>query len=122
MGRAYNLEVRGIQGLSTESEAGLADLNALVDFLVKRKVRAVFVETSVAEKNVQALIEGARARGAQVKIGGKLFSDAMGAEGTYEGTYVGMIDHNVTVIVRALGGQAPEKGMQGLLGGEASKS
>jgi manganese/zinc/iron transport system substrate-binding protein len=116
MGRAYNLEVRGIQGLSTESEAGLADLNALVNFLVERKIEAVFVETSVAEKNVNALIEGATAKGAKVTIGGKLFSDAMGAAGTYEGTYVGMIDHNVTVIVRALGGQAPEKGFQGKLG------
>ncbi len=115
MGRAYDLEVRGIQGLSTESEAGLADLNALVKFLVERKIEAVFVETSVAEKNVKALIEGARARGSQVKIGGKLFSDAMGKAGAYEGTYIGMIDHNVTTIVRALGGKAPEKGFQGKL-------
>ncbi len=117
MGRAYDLEVKGIQGLSTESEAGLADLNRLVAFLVDKKIEAVFVETSVAEKNVQALIEGARSRGANVKIGGKLFSDAMGAPGTYEGTYIGMIDHNVTTIVRALGGQAPEKGYQGKLTG-----
>lgn len=121
MGRAYNLEVRGIQGLSTESEAGLADLNALVDFLVERKIEAVFVETSVAEKNVKALIEGARAKGREVKIGGKLFSDAMGPEGTYEGTYIGMIDHNVTVIVRALGGQAPAQGMQGKLSAVAQR-
>ena len=115
MGRAYDLEVRGIQGLSTESEAGLADLNNLVKFLVERKIEAVFVETSVAEKNVKALIEGAHARGAKVEIGGKLFSDAMGPSGTYEGTYIGMIDHNVTTIVRALGGKAPEKGFQGKL-------
>jgi manganese/zinc/iron transport system substrate-binding protein len=115
MGRAYGLEVRGIQGLSTESEAGLADLNALVNFLVERKIEAVFVETSVAEKNVKALIEGARAKGSKVRIGGQLYSDAMGPAGTYEGTYIGMIDHNVTVIVRALGGQAPATGMQGKL-------
>lgn len=115
MGRAYDLEVRGIQGLSTESEAGLADLNALVKLLVERKIEAVFVETSVAEKNVRALIEGARAQGSHVKVGGKLFSDAMGKAGTYEGTYIGMIDHNVTTIVRALGGKAPEKGFQGKL-------
>ena len=115
MGRAYDLEVRGIQGLSTESEAGLADINGLVKFLVERKIGAVFVETSVAEKNVKALLEGARAQGAKVEVGGKLFSDAMGPTGTYEGTYIGMIDHNVTTIVRALGGTAPEKGFQGKL-------
>lgn len=119
MGRAYHLDVRGIQGISTESEAGLADLNSLVDFLVERKIQAVFVETSVAEKNVKALIEGARSRGAKVEIGGRLFSDAMGPPGTYEGTYIGMIDHNVTTIVRALGGQAPEGGFQGKLSGAA---
>ena len=121
MGRAYKLEVRGIQGISTESEAGLADLNNLVNFLVERRIEAVFVETSVAEKNVKALIEGATAKGARVKIGGKLFSDAMGAAGTYEGTYIGMIDHNVTTIARALGGDVPEKGFQGKLG-EGAKS
>lgn len=115
MGRAYELEVLGIQGISTESEAGLGDLNKLVDTLVSRKIKAVFVETSVADKNVRALIEGARARGFEVSIGGTLFSDAMGAPGTYEGTYIGMIDHNVTTIVRALGGQAPEKGLHGKL-------
>jgi manganese/zinc/iron transport system substrate-binding protein len=69
----------------------------------------------VAERNVRALIDGAKSRGKEVKIGGTLFSDAMGAEGTYEGTYIGMIDHNVTLITRALGGEAPEKGMQGKL-------
>lgn len=115
LGRAYDLEVVGIQGISTESEAGLEDLNRMVDMLVERKIPAVFVETSVADKNVRALVEGARARGSEVKIGGKLFSDAMGPAGSYEGTYVGMIDHNVTTIVRALGGEAPEGGMQGKL-------
>ena len=115
LGRAYNLEVIGIQGISTESEAGLGDLNKLVDLIVQRKIGAVFVETSVADKNVRALIEGAKARGFDVKVGGELFSDAMGSSGTYEGTYIGMIDHNVTTIVRALGGEAPEKGMDGKL-------
>ena len=114
-GRAYGIEVKGIQGISTESEAGLQDLNNLVQFIVDRDIKAVFVESSVAEKNVRALIDGARARGKSVAIGGTLFSDAMGAEGTYEGTYIGMIDHNVTVITQALGGTAPEKGMQGKL-------
>lgn len=117
MGRAYGLEVLGIQGLSTESEAGIQDINRLVDLLVERRVPAVFVESSVSDKNVRALIEGARSRGHQVRIGGTLFSDAMGKPGTYEGTYLGMIDHNVTTIVNALGGTAPERGWQGRLGG-----
>ena len=116
-GRAYAVEVRGIQGISTESEAGLEDLNRLVDLLVSRRIPAVFVESSVADKNVRALVEGARARGHAVRVGGSLFSDAMGPAGTYEGTYIGMIDHNVTLITRALGGQAPERGLNGKLGG-----
>lgn len=117
LGRAYGLEVRGIQGLSTESEAGVKDIEALVTFLVERSIPAVFVETSVADKNVRALVEGAKARGHDLKIGGALFSDAMGPAGTYEGTYIGMIDHNVTTIARALGGKVPEKGMSGKLSG-----
>jgi len=119
LGRAYGIEVRGIQGISTESEAGVKDINDLVGFLVDNRIAAVFVETSVADKNVRALIEGAEARGHAVKIGGKLFSDAMGHPGTYEGTYIGMIDHNVTTIVRALGGEAPARGMQGRLAADA---
>lgn len=114
-GRAYGLEVRGIQGISTESEAGVADINKLVDFLVGRRIPAIFVESSVSDKNIKALIEGCQSRGHRVVVGGTLYSDAMGAAGTYEGTYVGMIDHNVTVITRALGGQAPERGMNGKL-------
>lgn len=106
MGRAYGLEVRGIQGLSTESEAGVRDLEELVDFIVERDIPAVFVESSVSDKNVRALVEGAKARGHAVRIGGELFSDAMGRPGTYEGSYIGMIDHNVTTIVNALGGRA----------------
>ncbi len=115
LARAYGLEVRGIQGISTESEAGLREIEDLVELLVTRKIPAVFVETSVSRKNVQALIEGAKARRHMVEIGGELFSDAMGASGTYEGTYIGMIDHNVTTITRALGGTAPEKGWNGNL-------
>ena len=117
MGRAYGIEVMGIQGLSTESEAGLKDINRLVGVLVTRRIPAVFVETSVSDKNVKALIEGAAAQGHQVVIGGELFSDAMGPPGTYEGTYIGMIDHNATAISRALGGDAPATGMQGKLKG-----
>jgi manganese/zinc/iron transport system substrate-binding protein len=115
MGRAYGIEVMGIQGLSTESEAGLKDINRIVDLLVQRKIPAVFVESSVSDKNVKALLEGAKSRGQEVIVGGELFSDAMGRSGTYEGTYIGMIDHNVTTIARALGGQAPEKGLNGKL-------
>jgi len=116
LGRAYGIEVIGIQGLSTESEAGLKDINRIVDLLVIRRIPAVFVESSVSDKNVRALIEGAASRGHQVIVGGELFSDAMGVAGTYEGTYIGMIDHNATVIARALGGRAPDRGMQGKLG------
>lgn len=116
-GRAYGIEVRGIQGISTESEAGLEDINRLVDLLVARKVPAIFVESSVADKNVRALIEGAAARGHRVHIGGTLFSDAMGPRGTYEGTYIGMIDHNATAIARALGGTTPPGGLQARLAG-----
>jgi manganese/zinc/iron transport system substrate-binding protein len=115
MSRAYGIEVLGIQGISTESEAGIKDINRIVDLLVKRRIPAVFIESSVSDKNVKALIEGAASKGQQVRIGGELFSDAMGPPGTYEGTYIGMIDHNVTVIAEALGGNVPEKGMQGKL-------
>ena len=114
-GRAYGLKVMGIQGLSTESEAGLADINGLVDYLVDNKIKAIFVESSVADGNVKALVEGAASRGHEVKIGGELFSDAMGMSGTYRGTYIGMIDHNATTIARALAGSAPEGGMDGQL-------
>jgi manganese/zinc/iron transport system substrate-binding protein len=114
-GRAYGIEVTGVQGISTESEANVKSINALVDLIVARKVKAVFVESSVSQKNVQAIIEGARARGHAVAVGGELFSDAMGAANTYEGTYLGMIDHNVTLVTRALGGDAPTKGWQGKL-------
>jgi len=114
-GRAYGFEVLGIQGISTESEAGLKHIEDLVGILVERKIGAIFVETSVPDRNVKALIEGAAARGHKVVIGGELFSDAMGRPGTYEGTYIGMIDHNLTTIARALGGDAPSRGFQGRL-------
>jgi len=114
-GRAYGLEVVGVQGLSTESEAGLQRINELVDLLVERKVSAVFVESSVPRKNILALIDGAKSRGHDVKVGGELYSDAMGAEGTYEGTYVGMLDHNITTVTHALGGTVPDLGLNGKL-------
>ncbi|MBN2760078.1 MAG: zinc ABC transporter substrate-binding protein [Rhodobacteraceae bacterium] len=114
-GAAYGFEVIGIQGLSTASEAGLKRVAELVDLLVAREIGAVFVETSVSDRNIRALIEGAAAQGHEVIIGGELYSDAMGEEGTYEGTYIGMIDSNVTTIARALGGTAPELGLTGSL-------
>lgn len=114
-GQAYGFEVIGIQGISTESEAGLSRIGALVDLLVSRRIGAVFVESSVSDRNVRALIEGAAARSHEVRIGGELYSDAMGVPGTYEGTWVGMIDHNITTIATALGGSAPRGGMDGRL-------
>ncbi|MGL6208307.1 MAG: metal ABC transporter solute-binding protein, Zn/Mn family [Paracoccaceae bacterium] len=115
-GRAYGFDVVGIQGISTDSEAGLARIAELVDLLVERGIKAVFVESSVSDRNMRALQEGAAAKGHEVAIGGTLFSDAMGAPGSYEGTYLGMIDHNVTTVVRALGGVVPDAGWQGKLG------
>ena len=104
-GGRYGLEVEGIQGFSTDSEAGLRRMNLLVDMLVTRGISAVFVESSVPDRHVRALIEGTQRRGHAVEIGGELFSDAMGARGTPEGTYIGMMRHNVRTIVEALGGE-----------------
>ena len=118
-GRAFGYEVMGIQGISTESEAGLNRIAELVETLVSRRIRAAFVESSVSDRNIRALIEGAAAQGHRVEIGGELFSDAMGRDGTYEGTYPGMIDHNVTTIARALGGTPPERGMDGRLAAQS---
>jgi len=114
-GKAYGYQVMGIQGISTESEAGLKQVETIVNVIVEKKVGAIFVESSVSDRNVKALIEGAAAKGHKVVIGGELFSDAMGVPGTYEGTYIGMIDHNVTVITRALGGDARERGLNNRL-------
>ncbi len=114
-GRAHGFEVVGIQGISTESEAGLSRIREIVDLVVTRRIGAIFVETSVADRNIRAVIEGAQARGHAVRIGGELFSDAMGPAGTYEGSYIGMVDHNATMVARALGGEAPVGGMQGKL-------
>lgn len=101
-GRAYDVEVMGLQGISTAAEYGLNDVQRLVDVLVERKIKAVFVESSVPKRSIEALVEGAKAKGHTVRIGGELFSDAMGAAGTPEGTYVGMVRHNVDTIVGAL--------------------
>jgi manganese/zinc/iron transport system substrate-binding protein len=101
-GDAYGIEVRGLQGISTVSEFGLKDVTELVNFIIERKIKAIFVETSVSEKSINAVMEGCKQKNWDVKIGGSLYSDAMGAEGTPEGTYVGMVSRNVKTIVEAL--------------------
>jgi manganese/zinc/iron transport system substrate-binding protein len=101
-GDAYAMEVRGLQGISTVSEFGLKDVTVLVDFIISRKIKAIFVETSVSEKSINAVIEGCKNKGWQVNIGGSLYSDAMGEANTPEGTYIGMVSKNVSTIVSAL--------------------
>ncbi|MGE7624945.1 metal ABC transporter solute-binding protein, Zn/Mn family [Viridibacillus sp. NPDC096237] len=101
-GRSLNIEVRGLQGLSTESEYGLKDVQEVVDFLVGNNIKAVFIESSVSDKAMKAVIDGAKEKDQNVNIGGELFSDAMGKEGTEQGTYIGMYKHNVDTIVNAL--------------------
>jgi len=101
-GRAYGVEVMGLQGISTASEYGLKDVQTLVDSLVSRKIKAVFIESSVPKQSIEAVVQGAAAKNHTVAIGGELFSDAMGTPGTPEGTYIGMVKHNVDTIVKAL--------------------
>jgi manganese/zinc/iron transport system substrate-binding protein len=101
-GRAYDTEVVGLQGISTVAEFGVADVRRLVDLIAGRKVKAVFVESSVPRRSIDAVVEGCRSRGHAVVVGGTLYSDAMGADGTPEGTYVGMVRANVRAIVEAL--------------------
>src|SRR5690606_27627011 len=101
-GDAYGMTVMGLQGISTASEAGTKDVRDLRDYLVRNKIKAVFIESSVPRKAIDAVIQGAKEQGHDLSIGGELFSDAMGEEGTPEGTYVGMIRHNVNTIVNAL--------------------
>ncbi len=101
-GRAYGFEVRGLQGISTEAEAGIRDVRELADFIVERQIPAIFIESSVPVRNIEAVREAARAQGFEVSIGGELFSDALGDAGTFEGTYIGMVTHNIDTIVGAL--------------------
>jgi len=105
LGRRYEIEVLGIQGFSTDSEAGLRRINELVERIVSRQIPSVFVESTVADKQVLALVEGAMSQGHSLRIGGELFSDAMGAPGTEGGTYFGMIRHNARTIAEALSGE-----------------
>lgn len=114
-GRRYDLKIHSIQGISTESEAGVRQIEELVTNIVTNKIPAIFIESTVSPRNITALVEGCKAKGFPVIIGGELYSDGMGASDTYEGTYQGMIDHNITVIGRALGATVPEKGLFGKL-------
>jgi len=105
-GRAYGFEVRGLLGVSTAAEAGTSDVQELADFIVEREIPAIFVETSVPPRYVQALQEAVRARGFAVEIGGSLYSDSLGNPGTPAGTYAGTVRENVETIVTALGAPA----------------
>jgi manganese/zinc/iron transport system substrate-binding protein len=106
-GEAYGIEVVGIQGISTASEASVADIRDMADLLVARAVPAVFVESTINPRTIQAVIEAAEQRGHTVSIGGELYSDAMGDPGTAGGTYIGMLYDNTVTIVEALGGTVP---------------
>lgn len=101
-GLAYGFEVRGLQGISTESEASTADVQNLASFIVEREIKAIFIESSVPVRNVEAVQAAVNSQGFDLEIGGELFSDAMGDPGTPEGTYIGMVRHNIDTIVDAL--------------------
>jgi len=101
-GRRYGMQVVGIQGISTLSEAGLADVDRVVDLVVERKVKAVFIESSVPRRSIEAVQAAVRSRGHEAAIGGQLYSDSLGAAGSPEGTYPGMVRANVSTIVKAL--------------------
>lgn len=103
-GRAFGLEVAGIQGISTESEAGVADIREMAALVADREVPAVFIETTINPRTIQAVIDAAAERGHEVRVGAELYSDAMGAPGTAGGTYIGMIYENTVNVVRELGG------------------
>jgi manganese/zinc/iron transport system substrate-binding protein len=103
-GDRYGMEVYGLQGASTATEAGAADVQQLAQLIVDRQIRAIFVESSVPTATLEAVEQAVRSRGGDVNIGGELFSDAMGSTGTPEGTYIGMVRHNVNTIVSALVG------------------
>ncbi len=100
--KEYGFEVVGLQGISTEAEAGANDVQELVKFIANRKIKAIFFESSVPERNIKAVQEAVKSKGWNVSIGGELFSDAMGDEGSFEGTYIGMVKHNIDTIIGAL--------------------
>ena len=104
-GRAYDLDVVGLQGLSTEDEIGISDIDDTIAILLDYKIPAVFVESSINQNSIKAVVEGAGKKGLDVKLGGEIYSDAMGDAGTPEGTYIGMYRHNITTIHKALLGE-----------------
>ena len=104
-GRAYGLEVRGIQGISTDSEAGIADIRRMVSTVVERRIPAVFIESTINPRTVEAVVDAAGRRGHELAIGGELYSDALGSPGSGAGTYIGMLRSNTETIVRGLGGK-----------------
>lgn len=108
-GRAYDIEVVGLQGISTVSEFGLNDIKRIVDMIVDRKIEAVFVESSIPKRSIDAVVEGVKSRGHNVIIGGTLFSDAVGTAGTPEGTYIGMVRSNVATIATSLTGKVAQQ-------------
>ena len=101
-GRLHQFNVLGLQGLSTATEAGVQDVQKLAKFIIKNKVKAIFIESSVPKRTIEALQEAVKSKGQEVIIGGTLYSDALGNAGTEEGTYVGMYKANVDTIVNAL--------------------
>ncbi len=101
-GRAYQFEVRSVEGISTASAAGLHDIDALIGFIAAQKPKAVFTESSVPDHDMLALVEGCQAKGQRVAIAGQLYSDSLGPPGTTAGTYRGMIEQNIDTIVQAL--------------------
>ena len=101
-GEAYDIEVIGIQGISTASEAGLHKIESMVNMITKRQVPALFAETSVSDQNIKAIIEGSRRKGHDVTLGGILYSDSLGPTGSQAGTYIGMMKANTETIVQAL--------------------
>jgi manganese/zinc/iron transport system substrate-binding protein len=105
-GRAYGVDVVGIQGISTLAEAGLRDVERVVDLVVDRRIPAIFIESSVPRRTVEAVLAAARDRGHEVSIGGELYSDSLGAAGAPEGTYAGAVRYNVSTIVEALAAPA----------------
>ena len=102
LGRAYGFEVRGLQGLNTETEAGVADVRELAAFIIENRIPAMFVETSTPSQGIEAVQAAVRAKGFEVEISGSLFADAMGTPGTPEGTYIGLMRYNIDTIVNAL--------------------
>lgn len=101
-GAAFGFEVVGLQGLSTATEAGVQDVQELAKFIISREVKAIFVESSVPKRTIEALQASVKSKGHEVTIGGTLYSDALGNKGTVEGTYIGMFQYNVETIVNAL--------------------